>query len=289
MKNSYKNIFNKRNLLKLSLISISSVCVLNSSLSSFSQEDNSYLNNIVDADGSLKRVTDSGILRVGADPNIGLPFIKMELFGFSYKGFEFEVSKHIAEQLGCKVKIIPTNWPNLINGLENKKYDVVVSTMEKPEDNKDLTKNIGFSTPYFVNSQHIVVNKDNQDIKFLNNLKSKKVGVLNDSISKTMISEINKVKHAGITMVMYTNTKDLFNSLQKKLISAVIVDTPIASWTCHEDENDCKLTGLPIFSKNYVIAVRKEDRALLNGIDTIIKEGKKNNSIGKILEKWNIN
>jgi ABC-type amino acid transport substrate-binding protein len=287
MKNSYKNIFGIKNLLKLSLISLFSLSIPISS--SYSEENASYLNNIVDADGSLKRVTQAGVLRVGADPNIGLPFIKKESFGFSYKGFEYEISNHIAEQLGCKVKIIPTNWQNLITGLEEKKYDIVISTMEKPEDNKESFKNIGFSVPYFTNSQHIVVNRDNNEIKFLNHLKGKKVGVLNESISKILISEINKIQNAGITMVMYTNTKDLFNSLQKKLITAVIVDTPIASWNCQDEKNDCKLGGLPIFPKNYVIAVRKQDRALLNGIDSILKESKKNTSIARILEKWNLN
>lgn len=286
MKNSYKNIINAKGLLKLSLISIMSLSI--SFFPSYSQ-DKSYLSNIVDADGSLKRITEAGVLRVGADPNIGLPFIKREFWGFSYKGFEFDVSKHIAEELGCKIKIIPTNWQNLITGLEEKKYDIVLSSMEKPEDNKDKFKNIGFSNPYFVNSQHIVVNKDNEEIKFLNHLKGKKVGVLNESISKTLISEINKVREGHITMVMYTNTNDLFNSLQKKLISAVIIDSPIASWHCKEDDNNCKLTGLPIFPRNYVVAVRKQDRALLNTIDTILKESKKDNSVSKILEKWNLN
>ncbi len=287
MNSSYQYFFKKGNLLKITFLSLLPLFFL--SLSSYSQENNDYLSNIVDSDGSLKRVKDSGVLRVGADPNTGLPFIKREFFGFSYDGFEPEISKHIASELGCNVKIIPTNWQNLISGLENKKYDIVLSTMEEPEDTKEEFKNIGFSSAYYTNSQHIVVNKDNDEIKFVNNLKNKKVGVLNDSVSKIMISEINKMKNAGITMIMYTNTKDLFNSLQKKLLSAIIVDTPIAVWNCEDEKNDCKLSGLSLLPQNYVIAVRKEDRALLNGIDSILRESKKNNSINKILEKWNLN
>ena len=286
MKSSYKYFLKKENLLKVAILSAISLFSLN--LNSYSQETGDYLSNIVDSDGSLKRVTKSGVLRVGSDPNVGLPFIKREFFGFSYSGFEVEVSKHIAAELGCDVKIIPTNWENLLFGLENKKYDIVISTIEKPEDNKELFKNIGFSSSYYTNSQHIVVNKDNEEIKFVNNLKGKKVGVLNDSASKIMIAEINKMKRAGITLIMYTNTKDLFNSLQKKLLSAIVVDTPIATWNCQDEKNNCKLSGLPIFPKNYVVAIRKEDRALLNGIDTILKESKRNNSISKILEKWNL-
>ncbi|MBC7474001.1 MAG: amino acid ABC transporter substrate-binding protein [Candidatus Sericytochromatia bacterium] len=292
MKNSYKlNIFSKNITSKFILISaftLSAFFIPASCYSNTSNNQDISLKNIVDADGSLNRVSKSGVLRIGADPNTGLPFIKRQNFGLTYKGFEFDISKYLADQLGCKVKIIPTNWDNLLSGLENKKYDIVLNTLEKPEDNKQLSKNIGFSKSYYANSQKIVISKNSKKIRYLIDLKGKKVGVLNDSIAKVMIAELNKIKHAGITMVMYTNNQDLFNSLQKKLIDGILTTNSIGAVSCQDENNNCKQVGISIFPKNYVIAVRKEDRALLNGIDSIIGEGKKNNSINKILNKWNL-
>ncbi len=292
MKNSYKlNIFSKNitsKFILLSAFTLSAFFIPSSCYSNTSNSQDISLKSIVDADGSLNRVAKSGVLRIGADPNTGLPFIKRQNFGLTYKGFEFDLSKYLAEQLGCKVKIIPTNWDNLLSGLENKKYDIVLNALEKPEDVKQLSKNIGFSKSYYANSQKIVVSKNSQKIRYLIDLKGKKVGVLNDSIAKIMIAELNKIKHAGITMVMYTNNQDLFSSLQKKLIDGILTTNSIGAFSCQDETNNCKQVGISIFPKNYVIAVRKKDRALLNGIDSIIGEGKKNNSINKILNKWNL-
>jgi glutamine transport system substrate-binding protein len=246
-----------------------------------------YLSNIVDADGSLKRVMAANVLKVGADPNSGMPFIVKTKFSGEYEGFEADISKYIGDQLGCTVKFVPTNWENLLDGLEKKNYDIVLNALEKPEDNKLPGKNIGFSNSYYVNSQHIIVSQNNTKTKFLADLKGQKVGVLNDSLAKVLVSELNKIKNAGITLVMYTNTEDLFSSLKKNLIEAVIIDTPIGTWNCKE-QNNCKLVGVPIFPKNYVIAVRKDDRALLIGIDAILRAGKKNNKLNEILGKWSL-
>lgn len=293
MGNSFKiNSLKLRFKSKLVVFSILVLNVLLLQISCFSNtKDNkgpeAYLANIVDADGSLKRVMGSKVLRVGADPNSGLPFIKKATYTVDFEGFEVDISKYIAEQLGCRVKFVPTNWENLLDGLEKKNYDIVLNALEKPEDNKLSGKNIGFSSSYYVNSQHIIVNKNNNKTKFLSDLKGKKVGVLNDSVAKVLVSELNKIKKAGITLVMYTNTTDLFSSLQKKLIEAVIIDTPIGTWNCQE-KNNCKLVGISIFLKNYVIAVRKDDRALLVGIDAILRAGKKNNKLNEILGQWHL-
>jgi ABC-type amino acid transport substrate-binding protein len=293
MDNSFK-IYNFEGKLKLNMLSLTFFVLFISffqiSCFSNSEEENApkaYLANIVDADGSLKRVMGANVLKVGTDPDSGMPFIKKTKFSGDYQGFEADISRYIARQLGCKAKFVPTNWERLLEGLEKKDYDIVLNALEKPEDNKLPGKNIGFSSSYYVNSQHIIVDKNNTNIKFLSDLKGKKVGVLNDSLAKVLVSELNKMKKAGITLVMYTNTGDLFSSLQKNLIEAVIIDTPIGTWNCKE-QNTCKLVGIPIFPKNYVIAVRKDDRALLIGIDAILRDSKKNNKLDEILGKWSL-
>ncbi len=278
---------------KLVFLSVFTAIFMTIQVSCFSNTDKktepeSYIKNIVDADGSLKRVIESKVLRIGTDPNSGMPYIKKATFSKDYNGFEADISKYISNELGCSAKFVPTNWVNLYKGLEDNSYDIILNAIEKPEDDKTIAKNIGFSTSYFINTQQIVVLKNNNKTKFLIDLKNKKVGVLADSTAKVLVSEINKMKHAGITLVMYTNIDDLFSSLKKNLIEAVITDTPIGTWNCQDNKNNCKLVGITLLPQNYVIAVRKEDRALLNGIDAILRNGKKNNKIGEILNKWNL-
>jgi len=243
-----------------------------------------YLKNINDADSSLKKVINSKVLRVATDSTTGLPFVNKK--NGKFVGFEIEIANYVASQLGCKVQVISTDWDKLLTGLEKKKYDIAINAIERPVDNKN--ENAGFSRPYFVNSQHIVVQKSNIKIKRLQDLENKKVGVINDSEAKILISELNKSNKAKINLVMYTNIKDLFSSLKKNLVDAVLIDTPIASWLCATDEFSCKIIGNSFLPRNYVIAINKENRALLNGIDAILKNAKETGEIEKILKNWNL-
>ena len=276
-----------RKRLLASFITTSSVFLLISCNTDTPQEPVQYISKIVDADGSLKRIIESGVLKIGTDPNLGMPYINKASFS-EYEGFEFEISKFIANQLGCKVKIVPTNWENLLTGLEHKDFDIALNSIERPEDDKSSSKNIGFSVSYFSNFQQIVVKKDNADIKFLKHLKNKAVGVVEQSVAGSIVSELNELKNTGIKATPFSDLDQLFVSLQNNSVNAVIIDSPIATWSCKDESNNCKKVGFPIINKDYVVAVRKDDRALLNGIDAIIREGKKDGKINSILKKWDL-
>lgn len=274
------------------LIILICILIIAFSLSSIANQNvnkpENYISGIVDPDGSLKRVMEAKLLMVGADPNTGLPYIKKESYSNEFSGFEVDIAKFIASKMGCEIKIIPTNWVNLLKGLEEKKYDIALNAIEKPQDNKSAIQKLGFSDYYFINSQYIFIHKDNKRVKFLSNLKNKRVGVLNNSVAKVLVTELNKQKNAKIILIMYSNTGDLFSSLNKKIIEAIIIDSPIGTWNCGKEKYDCKEVSLPILSQNYVVAVRKEDRSLLNAIDVILRTNKKNNKIDNVLKKWNL-
>jgi len=243
-----------------------------------------YLKNINDADGSLKKIIGSKVLRVGSDISTGLPFVTKN--AGKYDGFEIEIAHYVASQLGCKLKVVPNEWDKLLVDLEKDKYDIVINAIEKPVDK--TSNNSGFSKSYFTNSQNIVVQKSNNSIKRLQDLNNKKVGVINNSESKILITELNQSHKAKINLLMYPNIKDQFSSLDKNFVDAILIDTSIASWICSNDKNNCKIVGNSFLPRNYVIAVNKENRALLNGIDAILKNAKKTGEITKILKNWNL-
>lgn len=253
-----------------------------------SQTPAPYLNSIVDVDGSLKRITSSKVLRVGTDINLGMPYINKSGFGSNYEGFEYEIAEQIAQELGCTVEIVPTNWGNLLPNLEKDFYDIALNTLEKTEDDKNLSKNTGFSNPYYSNSQQIAVLKDNKQVKFLNSLQNKTVGFLSDSSAHAIISQLNELKNTKINPKPFSTPDEMFEALKSKSIDAVISDMPIISWYCKDEKNNCKKVGFPLFYRDYRIAVKKEDRALLNGIDTVIRESLKSGKLSKILTKWDL-
>ena len=60
-------------------------------------------------------------------------------------GFEVELGKDIAKQMGLKAKFVPTKWDGLIEGVNTGKYDIVLNNVTVT---KERQAKFGFSTPY---------------------------------------------------------------------------------------------------------------------------------------------
>lgn len=110
-----------------------------------SQEDSSQLETI------LKR----GTIKVGFDTF--KPWAMKDKKG-DYIGFEIEVAKKLAEDMGVKVEFVPTKWSGIIPALLTGKFDIIIGGMSiTPQRNLK----VNFSIPYEFSGMNIVANKEN--------------------------------------------------------------------------------------------------------------------------------
>ena len=71
-------------------------------------------------------------------------------------GFEIDVGRQLAEDMGVEVEFVPTAWDGIIPALVSGKFDVIISGMSiTPE--RNLT--VAFSDPYAYSGQTILANK----------------------------------------------------------------------------------------------------------------------------------
>lgn len=96
---------------------------------------------------------------------------------FSYRkngkltGFEVDLGKAVAKEMGLKAKFVPSKWDSLVAGLGSGKYDVVMNDItQTPE----RVKKYNFSTPYIQSRYVLIVPKDS-NIKNLKQIKGKKI------------------------------------------------------------------------------------------------------------------
>jgi len=86
-------------------------------------------------------------------------------------GFEVELGRAIAKQLGVKVKFVPTKFDSLIAGLDVNKYDVVINDIaETPQRQQKYL----FSTPYIYSKSQLAVKKGSK-ISRITDIKGQKV------------------------------------------------------------------------------------------------------------------
>ena len=90
----------------------------------------------------LDTIKERGVMKVGL--GIFVPWAMKDKQG-ELVGFEIDVAKSIAEELGVEIEFIPTAWDGIIPALLAKKFDIIISGMSITKERK---KKLNFSDPY---------------------------------------------------------------------------------------------------------------------------------------------
>lgn len=101
------------------------------------------------------------------------------------EGFDIDLVKAIATEMGFKVELNNTEWDGIIPSLLARNSDLIISAMTITEERQE---SVTFSDPYFEATQYICV-KEGSDIKCLEDLKGKKVGVQNSTTGDIAITK----------------------------------------------------------------------------------------------------
>ena len=106
------------------------------------------------AESAIDKVIRRGVLRVGMDTF--LPWAMKDKKG-ELVGFEIDVARRLAADMGVKVEFVPTKWAGIIPALLTGKFDVVIGGMGIQT--KRALK-VNFSIPYDYSGMAIVAHKE---------------------------------------------------------------------------------------------------------------------------------
>ena len=106
------------------------------------------------AEGILEEIQKRGTLRVGMSTFV--PWAMRDKEG-NLIGFEIDVAKKVAEDMGVEIEFVPTAWSGIIPALIAKKFDIIIGGMSiTPQ--RNLTVN--FTTPYAHSGQQMAANTE---------------------------------------------------------------------------------------------------------------------------------
>ncbi len=105
------------------------------------------------ANSTIENVLRSGKLRVGMSTFI--PWAMQSKTG-EWVGFEIDVAKRLAQDMGVEVEFIPTKWEGLIPSLLTGKFDLVIAGMTGTP---QRALKINFTQPYDFTGTQICINK----------------------------------------------------------------------------------------------------------------------------------
>ena len=105
-----------------------------------------------------------------------------------FEGFDIDLANYIADELGYELKINDMKFDGLIGALQSERIDMVLSGMSATDERK---KNVDFSTEYNQSGEMFITLKDS-DIKTIEDLKGKKLGVQLGTIQEDGANKIKK-------------------------------------------------------------------------------------------------
>jgi polar amino acid transport system substrate-binding protein len=215
----------------------------------------------------------AGVLTVGSDTT----WPPMEYIeGDKIVGFDFDLTKAIADKLGLKLDFQSTAWDGIFPALIAHKFDMVISSVTITDERK---KEMNFSDPYYKTDQSVIT-KDGSGLDSTDKLNGKTAGV---QIGTT--GEINAKKISGLNVKTYDDILMAFEDLKAGRTDAVIADSYLGySWTTKNP--GYKVSFIIKTDESLGMAFAKDTQDLTTAVNVALKAIKADGTYDQISKKW---
>jgi ABC-type amino acid transport/signal transduction systems, periplasmic component/domain len=193
-------------------------------------------------------------------------------------GYDADVAKLLAEELGVKLQIVPVTGPNRIPYLQSNQVDVLVASLGITE---ERAKNVDFSAPYAGISVGVFGGKDIQVSK-PEDLSGKTIGVARASTQDTGVT---KIAPADAKIQRFDDDASAIQALLSGQVQLIGVSNVVAAQieTAAPGKYEQKIQ---LSQQVQGIAVRKGSSELLTAVNAFVDKVKASGDLNKIHEKW---
>lgn len=182
-------------------------------------------------------------------------------------GFDIEIGKKIAEELGLELVIKDMKFDGLLAALDQGTIDIIIAGMSPTP---ERAENVDFSNIYYESTQTIVVKAADKD-SYVDaaSLAGKRLGVQKGAIQETIAAE----KFPEAEAVALGKVTDLIIALTSGRIDAAIIELPVAKSAVKANpELFVSAIDVPEDSKGTAIALKKNSGDYLDAVNAILKK-----------------
>ena len=195
-------------------------------------------------------------------------------------GYDVEVSRAIAENLGVEPEYVESDWDSLFAGLDAGRFDLVCNGVEVT-DERALTYD--FTTPYGYIHTALAVRKDNDEITSFEDLKGKTTA---NSLASTYME---LAESYGATVQGIDTLEETIQLLTAGRIDATLnADVSFYDYLNVHPDADFKIVAQTEEASHVAIPLRKGDASatLLEAINNAIDELRADGTLKELSEKY---
>ncbi|KIL51000.1 transporter substrate-binding domain-containing protein [Jeotgalibacillus campisalis] len=183
--------------------------------------------------------------------------------GGELKGFDVEIGKAIAEQMGLEPNPITTPWETILQGLTGERFDAIIGSMAITN---ERAEQVDFSDPYYYSGGMIFVAEGNEEITSAEDLEGKKIGVVAQSTYDEAAQEYTEDIQYYNSDVVALNDLEIEGRLDAVITADVVGFEAMAAGLGIKDVGD------PLWIEQAAIAVNKDNPELLEAINEALAE-----------------
>jgi arginine/ornithine transport system substrate-binding protein len=202
-------------------------------------------------------------------------------------GFDVDIAEALCNEIKRKCTYVEQVWDSMIPGLQAKKYDVIVSSMSITEERQQV---VDFTDKYYFTPSRIVV-KTGTPFTDLASLKGKKIGVLKGSTQEKYA--MGELKPAGASIVPYEAQDQVYLDIKSGRLDGTVADqVEVNGGFLSKPEGagygfvGPVLNETKYFGTGVGVALRKEDTALKDQLNTAIKAIRGNGVYETVSKKY---
>lgn len=226
----------------------------------------------------LDDIKQAGVLRVAAfDSNP--PFGYIDAKSHKTVGLDIDYAQALADKLGVKLELQPTNPANRIPFLTSKKVDLVLANFTITD---ERAKQVDFSIPYFSSGQQFLAKKG--VLSSPDQLNKLRVGADKGTTNEIALRE----KFPGATVVAFDDTPFAFAALRTGTVQAITQDGPklVGLLANVPDKQNYEIPAFTITNDYMGVGVPKGEPRLLAFVNDTLRSLEKDGTAGKIYDRW---
>ena len=222
----------------------------------------------------LEQIKESGQLVIGTSASYPPYEFHKQIDGKDQiVGFDIEIAKEIASDLGVELVIKDMKFEGLLAALNTGKIDMVIAGMTPTEERK---KSVDFSKVYYVATQSVIVKADQvENYKTPEDLKDKMIGVQKGTLQEEIAKDVvpaEQIKGLG-------KVADVILELKGDKVDAIIVESPVGkAYAKNNDDLGVAEIDFNTGDSGSAIAIKKGSTdfvaAVDESLDRLINEGK---------------
>lgn len=229
------------------------------------------------AAADLSDVLSAGTVKIAVPENFP-PFGSLGIEG-EYVGYDVDVARLIAADLGVELELVPVTSSQRIPYLETDRVDLVVSSMGA---NPERAKSIWFSSAYAPFFSGAFAAED-LDITSMDDLSGYKVGLTGGTLEDLELTENGP---DGLDIVRFGDNAATIAAFVSGQTDVIVTGNTVAAQIGTDNPDLSVATKFIIKESPAFIGVKKGNFDLLQWVNVFILHKKLGGELGELSEKW---